>query len=74
MGPIFEGRKIKLSLYLALSFIIVASPPVYRLVSSILSLEYDDEENNHRYSLLLIHSVVYLLIAFILVNVYDSVI
>lgn len=74
MGPIFEGRKLKLSGLLALSFIIVASPPVYRLVSSILSLEYDDEENNHRYSLLLIHSVVYLLIAFILVNVYDSVI
>jgi len=74
MGPIFEGRKLKLSGLLAIFFLVLSSPVVYRMVGSLTGLTYDGDDENNRYSLLLIHSVVYLLIAFILVNVYDSVI
>ena len=74
MGPIFEGRKLKLSGLLAIFFLVLSSPVVYRLVGSLTGLTYDGDDENNRYSLLFIHGVVYLLIAFILVNVYDSVI
>ena len=73
MGPIFEGRKLKLSGLLAIFFLVLSSPVVYRLVGSLTGLTYDGDDENNRYSLLVIHSFVFLLIAFIFINVYDPV-
>jgi len=74
MGPIFESRKLKLSGLLAVFFLVLSSPIVYRLVGSLTGLTYDGDDENNRYSLLVIHSVVFLVVAIIFINVYDPVI
>jgi hypothetical protein len=74
MGPIFESRKLKLSGLLAVFFLVLSSPVVYRLVGSLTGLTYDGDDENNRYSLLVIHSVVFLVVAIIFINVYDPVI
>ena len=73
MGPIFEGRKLKLSGLLAIFFLVLSSPVVYRLVGSLTGLTYDGDDENNRYSLLVIHSLVFLVVALIFINVYDPV-
>lgn len=73
MGPIFESRKLKLSGLLAVFFLVLSSPIVYRLVGSLTGLTYDGDDENNRYSLLVIHSVVFLVVAIIFINVYDPV-
>tara|TARA_B100001057_G_C22851121_1_gene951009 strand:+ start:1080 stop:1304 length:225 start_codon:yes stop_codon:yes gene_type:complete len=73
MGPIFESRKLKLSGLLAVFFLVLSSPLVYRLVGSLTGLTYDGDDENNRYSLLVIHSVVFLVVAIIFINVYDPV-
>ena len=67
---VFDKRKLIFSALMGFLFLIVASTTVYNMVGSILGLEYDGE-NNSRTTLLLIHSFVYSLVAFIAVNVYN---
>jgi hypothetical protein len=65
----FERKKLMFALVNAFMFLLIASPQVYRLVGGILSLEYDDENNNNRTSLLFLHSLVFGLVTLVTVNV-----
>jgi hypothetical protein len=65
-----DSRKLTFSFINAVLFLVIASPPVYRIVGSIFGLSYDGEDNN-RISLLFIHTVVFMLVTLIAVNVYS---
>jgi hypothetical protein len=53
-------------------FLIIANPKVYNIVGSIVGLEHnEDNRSNHKYYLLLIHSVVYAAIIFLILSIYN---
>ena len=67
---ILDSRKLTFSFINAVLFLLIASPPIYRLIGSIFGLKYDGEEDNNRISLLFIHSVVFMIVTLITINVY----
>ena len=72
---IISYKKLTFAAVNSVLFLVIASPPVYRLIGSIIGLKYDGETDNNRISLLFIHSLVFALITLISINVYgDSVI
>jgi len=67
---LFDKRKLVFSLLMGFLFMVVAHPAVYNIVGGILELDYDGE-NNSRTTLLIVHSVVYALVALVAVNIYN---
>ena len=67
---LFDRRKLVFSILMGFLFMVVAHPAVYNIVGGILGLDYDGE-NNSRTTLLIVHSIVYALVAFIGVNIYN---
>ena len=70
---IIDSRKITFAALNAFLFLLIASPPIYRIVAWVFDLNYDDEQKNNRISLLFIHTFVFSLLTIILVNVYSPV-
>jgi len=66
----FDSRKLTFSFINAFLFLLIASPPVYRMVGSILGLTYDGDDNN-RTALLFIHTIVFMFVSLIALNVYS---
>ena len=69
---ILDSRKLTFSFVNAVLFLLIASPPVYRLVGYVFGLSYDGETDNNRTSLLFIHTVVFMIITLITINVYGT--
>jgi len=70
---ILGSRKLTFSGINAVLFLLIASPPVYRLIGGAFGLSYDGETDNNRTSLLFIHAVVFMIITLITINVYGDV-
>jgi len=70
---LLDSRKLTFSFINAILFLVIASPPVYRLVGSIVGLEYDGE-NGSKYTLLFIHTFVFMIVTLISVNVYSPIV
>jgi hypothetical protein len=53
-------------------FLLLANPGVYKIVGGIIGLEkYDDNRSYHKFYLLFIHSIVYCLIIYLLLSLYN---
>ena len=66
----FSNDKLRFCAIAAIMYLVIASPPVYNLVGSILGLHnYDDSKSDHRNILLVVHGIVYFLSTLLLVNV-----
>jgi len=53
-------------------FLIIANPGTYRIVGDIIGLDgYDDTRSYHRFYLLFIHSIVYVLLIYIVLSIYN---
>tara|TARA_B100000424_G_C22798850_1_gene428600 strand:+ start:324 stop:545 length:222 start_codon:yes stop_codon:yes gene_type:complete len=67
----FDQKKATFALMAAVMYLVIASPPVYNTVGSILGLhDYDDASSNDRTLLLFVHGLVYFLGTLALVNFY----
>jgi hypothetical protein len=59
-----DEKKLKFALVNAVLFLLIASPPVYALVGSILGLDTEDNKN----ALLLVHTLVFGLVTLLTLN------
>ena len=69
---LLSSRKLTFALINAVLFMLIASPAVYRIVGSLVGLEYDGE-NSSKYTLLFIHSIVFMVVTLISLNLYNPV-
>jgi len=69
---ILSYKKLTFAAVNAVLFLVIASPPVYRIIGSIFGLKYDGETENNRISLLFIHSLVFALVTLVSINVYGD--
>tara|TARA_Y100000389_G_C17344616_1_gene455183 strand:+ start:467 stop:796 length:330 start_codon:yes stop_codon:yes gene_type:complete len=57
---------------LVVLFMVLANPPIYKLVGGILGLhEYEDKKSYHKYYLVGIHSIIYGLIIYLILSIYN---
>lgn len=59
-----DEKKLKFALVNAVLFLLIASPPVYSLVGSILGLDTEDNKN----ALLFVHTLVFGLVTLLTLN------
>ena len=53
-------------------FLIIANPAFYKIVGSIIGLHnYEDHKSYHKYYLLFIHSIVYAIIIYLVLQIYN---
>ena len=65
---ILDKNKIYFALVNAIMFILIASPPVYSIVATILGLD----TTNNKTSLLFVHGVVFGLLTLLTINIVNS--
>jgi len=66
------SNKTYFCIFLMLLFLLIGNPGTYKIVGKFIKLEeYDDFRSHHRFYLLLIHSIIYGLIVYIALSIYN---
>lgn len=66
------SKKTYFCMFLMILFLLLANPGIYKLIGSYIDLEeYDDFRSHHRHYLLFLHSIVYALLVYIALSIYN---